>query len=194
MVCILCLRVTPVLKVSQGKTARQEYVVSLVKEAFLEPRYNQHICQACGWNFCLESWAIKELYLNLALLFSQYISNLPAFVDFRKHFLSSPFCQAHIVSLWPIYMYSISLSFHFYQGAPGLKGGEGPQGPQGPVVSMVIIDGHAFHRCKLQLFYHYSHAEIPWCAEEKINMCQSKLSMPGFLLIAGTNECRSTRV
>lgn len=45
--CIIFLRVTQVLKVSQGRTDQRDYVVSQVKEVFRELRYTQHIDKAC---------------------------------------------------------------------------------------------------------------------------------------------------
>lgn len=65
-----------------------------------------------------------------------------------------------------------SVSPRFSQGTPGLKGGEGPQGPPGPVVSMIVINNHASHGCKLHLSFHYPPAVIPRVWRE-INTCQS---------------------
>lgn len=44
---VVFLRVTQVLKGSQGRTAQQDSEVSQVKEVLLELRYNQRIDRAC---------------------------------------------------------------------------------------------------------------------------------------------------
>ncbi|EPQ15331.1 Collagen alpha-1(XI) chain [Myotis brandtii] len=72
-------------------------------------------------------------------------------------------------------------------GTPGLKGGEGPQGPPGPVVSMIVINNHASHGCKLYLSFHYPPTVLPRRAERNKHV-SIKPASAGLLLIACTNE------